>query len=174
MTFWPFIRSSAKADAANLLNVVIAASRQPSLYGEGRAPDTLEGRFELMTLHGALALIRLRAEPGTRRLAQIFADRLFRHFDSGLREAGVGDLSVPKRMRRLAGAFYGRLAAYSNALESQDHTALEQAVRRNLLNDNAAADAAGLAVYALDLSGRLAKASVEDVVVPATWGLLSD
>src|SRR5262245_44603762 len=118
MPIWPFSRSRAAEDAAALLEAVQAASRRPAFFGPGRVADTLEGRFELMALNGALALIRLKAEPGAEPLAQDFTDLLFKSFDAGLREAAVGDLSVPKRMRRLAGDFYGRLNAYSGALEA--------------------------------------------------------
>ena len=97
--FWPFRPSRADLDADRLLDAVTQAARRPVFFGEGRAPDTLEGRLEVMTLHAVLALIRLHAEPVAAPLAQAFADKLFRQFDAGLREAAVGDLTVPKRMR---------------------------------------------------------------------------
>lgn len=132
MGIWPFARSHASRDAETLLEQVQAASRQPWLYGPGRVPDTLEGRFEAMTLFAALALIRLRAEPSAASLAQHFADKLFRSFDAGLRESGVGDLTVPKKMRALAGSFYGRLEAYAAAVAAADAPALAEAIARNL------------------------------------------
>jgi cytochrome b pre-mRNA-processing protein 3 len=173
MAFWPFKRGAVDIQAENLLATVVEASRQPALYGEGRVPDTLEGRFELMTLHGVLALVRLRAEPGARRLAQQFVDKLFKHFDAGLREASVGDLTVPKRMRRLASDFYGRLDAYAAPLAAGDMAVLEQALTRNLLRDAPGADAAPLARYTADLSARLAGAPVESIGAGTAWGLHS-
>jgi cytochrome b pre-mRNA-processing protein 3 len=118
MAIWPFQPSRADRDAQRLLAAVMQASRRPALFAPGRIADTLEGRFEAVALYGALALIRLRADPGAAALGQEFTDRLFRALDSGLREAGVGDLVVPKRMRALAGAFYGRLDAYGAAIRS--------------------------------------------------------
>lgn len=147
MGIWPFRRSRADQDAELLLSTVVQIARQPSFYGEGRAPDTLEGRLELMTLHASLALLRLKAEPGLAPLAQSFTDKLFRSFDAGLREAGVGDLTVPKKMRKIASEFYGRLAAYTQAIEARDAGALEVALTRNGASGEGFAQ--GLAAYVI-------------------------
>jgi len=121
----------------------------------------------MIGLHGALALIRLRLSPDAAPLAQLFTDTLFRFLDSGLREAGVGDLSVPKRMRRLAGDFYGRLDAYAAGLaEGGD---LGAALGRNILGDEAAAFAPVLAAYARAVSAQLAAAPTETLAGPAAW-----
>ncbi len=133
MPVWPFSASRESKDAELLLERVTAASRNPALFGEGRAPDTLDGRFELITLHAALALTRLRQSPEAEPLAQAFVDALFKQLDAGLREEGVGDLAVPKRVHKLAGAFYARLEAYSPALELRDIEALKGTLSRNLL-----------------------------------------
>lgn len=132
MNFWPFQPSGAARDASRLLAQVVSASRDPALFGAGKAADTLEGRFEVLTLFATLALARLKAADRADVLAQEFTDRLFRSVDSGLREAGVGDLTVPKRMHRLAGEFYGRATAYSAALQAADEGALAAALERNL------------------------------------------
>jgi len=132
MRIWPFRRSRVEEDADRLLAAVRAASRQPAMFGDGRIPDTLQGRFEAVAIHAGLALFRLRADDGASDLAQAFTDRLFREFDAGLREDGVGDTSVSKRMHKLAGDFYGRVQAYSAALEADDQTALAAALERNI------------------------------------------
>jgi cytochrome b pre-mRNA-processing protein 3 len=132
MRLWPFERSRAAQDAERLLAAVTAASRNPALFGEGRAPDTLDGRFETLTLFATLALARLRSAEGAEPLAQAFTDHFFRHVDSGLREAGVGDLAVPKRMRKLAGDFLGRAHAYQAAIEARDAAGLGAAFARNI------------------------------------------
>lgn len=173
MGFWLFNRSPGENQAEALLLRVVETSRQPTLYGAGGVPDTLDGRLESMILHGVLALIRLRAEPDARRLAQNFTDLLFRHFDAGLREAGVGDMAVPKRMHRLAGDFYGRLEAYAAALAEGDDQALQAALARNLLAGAAGADAARLARYVAALSARLAEAPVAALSAPDSWALQS-
>ena len=132
MRIWPFRRSRVEEDADRLLAAVRAASRQPAMFGAGRIPDTLQGRFEAVTLHAGLALFRLRADATATDLAQIFTDKLFREFDAGLREEGVGDTSVSKRMHTLAGDFYGRVQAHSTAIEAGDRTALAAALERNI------------------------------------------
>jgi cytochrome b pre-mRNA-processing protein 3 len=132
MPAWPFSPSRASKDAGLLMHQVTTASRNPALFGEGRVPDTLDGRFELVTLHAALALLRLRRAPEAEALAQAFVDALFRHLDSGLREDAVGDLAVPKRIHKLAGMFYGRADAYAAAL-GDDTSGLESVLIRNVL-----------------------------------------
>ncbi|MBI3438722.1 MAG: ubiquinol-cytochrome c chaperone [Proteobacteria bacterium] len=133
MPAWPFSPSLADKDAARLLLQVTNASRNPALFGEGRVADTLDGRFEVVTMHAALALIRLRGAPDAAALSQGFVDALFRHLDAGLREDGVGDLTVPKRMRKLATITYGRVDAYAAAL-ADGSDALQGVLTRNVLN----------------------------------------
>lgn len=159
MSIWPFKRSRADEAAEALLHAVIAASRKPAFFGEGRVPDTLEGRFEVMTLNGVLALIRLREAPEAGEMPQLFTDKLFRHFDAGLREAGTGDLTVPKRMRKLAGEFYGRLEAYAPGLAGDE--GLAAALGRNMLGDEAAPFAGALAGYAAETARLQAAAPVD-------------
>lgn len=163
----PFRRSRADADAERLLAALIQVSRQPGFFGEARAPDTLEGRLELITLHAVLAFGRLKVAPGTEPLAQAFADKLFRHFDAGLREAGVGDLSVPKRMRKIASQFHGRLQAYANAIAADDETALADALARNVGVDPAFA--ARLAGYAAATARKQAAAGIEALMRLDGW-----
>jgi cytochrome b pre-mRNA-processing protein 3 len=152
MPIWPFQRSRADEDAARLLAQVQAASRRPAFFGAERIPDTLEGRFEFLALNGALALIRLKAAPETKPLAQAFTDQLFRLVDAGLREAGVGDTTVPKRMRKLAADFYGRLGAYAPAIEASHSTGLEAALARNVWGAEKHPFAPTLAAHVLALA----------------------
>lgn len=167
---WPFRRSRADEDAEKLLSAVTQVSRQAGFYGPGRAPDTIEGRFELMTLHATLALIRLKADPGALPLAQSFTDKLFRQFDAGLREDGVGDLTVPKRVRKLAGDFYGRLEAYGLGLAADDLDELQAAFERNILGEGAPF-AGALAQYASEVTKRQAEAPVEALFRLDGWGV---
>lgn len=169
MPIWPFSPSKSDVDAARLLTEVVAASRHPALFGDNGAPDTLEGRFELVTLHAALALVRLREAPEAAALAQSFTDKFFRQLDSGLREAGVGDTSVPKRMRKMAGAFYGRLSAYSAALAAGDLPALAAAVGRNVLGDEAALAASRIAEHVEDIARRQRLLPFQALLESAAW-----
>jgi cytochrome b pre-mRNA-processing protein 3 len=132
MPAWPFSPSRASKDARLLLHQITTVSRNPALFGEGRVPDTLDGRFELITLHAALALVRLGQAPEAEALAQAFVDALFQHLDWGLREDGVGDLAVPKRIYKLAGVFYRRADGCTKALSAQG-SALQSVLTRNVL-----------------------------------------
>jgi cytochrome b pre-mRNA-processing protein 3 len=168
---WPFRTSRAETDAAALLSAVMNASRKPQFFGENRVADTLEGRFEVAALHAALALRRLRGAPGAAPLAQAFTDQFFRHLDAGLREAGVGDLSVAKRMHKLAGAFYGRLKAYDDALDNGDGAALARALGRNMLGDDGAGFASALAAHAAAVVGMQAKLDIAALLNEQAWPL---
>ncbi len=169
MPMWPFRRSRSDEDADRLLAAVTNASRRPSFFGPGRIPDTLEGRFELMTLNGSLALIRLQAEPDLARLSQAFTDKLFREFDAGLRELGVGDTSVPKRMHKMAAAFYGRLQAYSPAITVGDKEAVAAAIGRNFWGDEEYAFAQAVADYAAGVHSTQRAGPLEAMFEPHGW-----
>lgn len=111
---------------------VIEQSRAPGFFIAAGVPDTLDGRFELICLHAFLYLHRLKREqPGGGLLGQRFFDTMFIDFDRSLREMGTGDLSVGREVKRMAEAFYGRIAAYERALAADD-TALRSALERNL------------------------------------------
>jgi cytochrome b pre-mRNA-processing protein 3 len=113
------------------------------------APDTIDGRFEMLTLHVILLIDALRARGQTAAAAsQALFDAYLADLDGALREMGVGDLSVGKRMRELGEAFYGRAAAYRKAFESlPDQTMLEDLIGRTVLADEAGASPAALADY---------------------------
>jgi cytochrome b pre-mRNA-processing protein 3 len=97
-------------------------------------PDTLDGRFDLVGLHAALVIRRVRrdADPRAAALAQAVFDAMFADMDINLREMGVSDLAVGKRVRRMWEAFHGRAQAYEAALEAGDGTALAAALLRNV------------------------------------------
>jgi cytochrome b pre-mRNA-processing protein 3 len=113
------------------------------LFTDYGVDDTLEGRFEAFTLLAALVLRRLKmmAPPGPD-VAQDLADAVFRHFEAGLRESGVGDASIPKRMKTFAESFQGRAVAYDQALRS-GHQALSAALTRNVMANRPGADRPG-------------------------------
>lgn len=104
---------------------IVAASRDPALYGPRGLPDTVEGRFESLTLHTLLVLRRLRQLPDPAGdAAQELIDAVFAHLEIALRETGVGDFGVPKRMKKLARAFYDRTSRYDPVLDRADTDAL--------------------------------------------------
>lgn len=128
-------------DCDALYRSIVAQARQPAFYGGDGVPDTPEGRFELLVLHAALTMRRLRRD-GTegRDLAQALFDLMFRDLDRNLREMGVYDLVVPKRIRKMGEAFYGRAAAYDAGLDAGDDAVLADALARNLFDGRAGAE----------------------------------
>jgi cytochrome b pre-mRNA-processing protein 3 len=112
---------------------IVAAARHPAFYAEWAVPDTLDGRFDMISLHAFLVLDRLKGTEQSFR--QELVDELFADMDRSLREMGVGDLSVGKKVRKMAEVFYGRVAAYNLALEGPAG-ALEAALARNIFADS--------------------------------------
>ena len=112
--------------------------------------DTVLGRFDLIVLHVALLLRRLHAgNPSARALAQSLFDAFCRDMDHNLREMGISDQGVPRQMRRVGEAFYGRAQAYDRALAERGNEALVQTLTRNVYAEAAGADVAArrLAAY---------------------------
>jgi cytochrome b pre-mRNA-processing protein 3 len=168
-SFPSFKEHPAKAEARQLLAAVTATAREPALYGPGRVPDTFDGRFQMLALCGVLALRRLAAAPEHRQLTQAFTDALFLNFDDGLREAGVGDLSVAKHMKKIGQAFYGRYAAYDSPLSGDDQAALAAALSRNIWGEEHAPFAPALAQHTAALARRLAAAPPGGMAAPELW-----
>jgi cytochrome b pre-mRNA-processing protein 3 len=131
-----FRRSNNRPAVERLHGEIVAAARDPVLYTDYGIADTFEGRFEALTLHASLVLRQLGAmAPPAPDMAQDLADAVFRHFDATLREMGVGDTAVPKRMKTLAEAFLGRSAAYDLALHAGGEATLAAALARNVYGD---------------------------------------
>jgi cytochrome b pre-mRNA-processing protein 3 len=128
-------KASSVPVATLLHQSAVVAARAPELYGVMGAPDTIEGRFELLTLHIILLMNQLThiGDAGLE-LRQALFDTYVSNLDGAMREMGVADLSMGKRMRKLGEAFYGRAAAYEVALNTlPDLEALESLIRRTVL-----------------------------------------
>ncbi|MEG9884237.1 MAG: ubiquinol-cytochrome C chaperone family protein [Hyphomicrobiales bacterium] len=138
-------RRSAKHDIAQALyKAIVAQARQPALYLGGLVADTPEGRFEMVVLHVVLVMRHLGGrgrEAGE--LTQLLFNAMFADMDDNLREIGVGDLSVGRKIRKMVEAFYGRLRAYDRALNKPDPEraqALTRIVSRNVPSDDILVD----------------------------------
>ena len=148
MIFGLFRRNPLEDQVVRLHEAVVAQSRLPAFflppYG---VADTFEGRFELLTVNAGLLLrpLSLAPEPGPE-LAQQLSNAIFSRFDDAFREIGISDVGVPKKMKKLAGAFMGRGNAYAEALK-EGEAALAAALARNVLNGSG--DGAPLAAYYL-------------------------
>ncbi len=141
-----------------LYEQIVAAARRPVLYAEWQVPDTPLGRYEMISLHVFLFLRRLRGVTGNAaEIAQEVTDEFFKDVEHSLREFGIGDMGVPKRMKKLARMYYGRVAAYDSALEAHDRAALAAALARNVRPGGEVwAEAAELAEYVLAADAALA------------------
>ena len=139
--FGLFRRSRNEALIDRLHGEIMAAARQPALFLDYGVADTVEGRFEALCLVATIAIDRMQALPSPGpEIAQESLDALFRYFDVALREMGVGDLTVPKRIKKMAQGFLGRGAAYRAGLAEPDDSVLALAVARNIYGDEARAD----------------------------------
>jgi cytochrome b pre-mRNA-processing protein 3 len=126
---------------------LVARARQPFFYRELGVPDTVEGRFDLIVLHLVLLVRRLskEGEIGSA-LAQEVFDLFIRDMDRSIREMGVSDLGMKRRMRDVARSFYGRAEAYSGPLDADDRVELAKALHRNFFpEESQAAGASRLA-----------------------------
>lgn len=123
-------RAKVNPAAARLHESVVTASRREAFYLGMNVPDTVDGRFGMLAIHAFLVLRRLRGVADE--LAQQVFDRIFAQLDLNLRELGVGDLGVGKRVRAMAEALYGSMAAYEAALKAGDDEALYRALANNL------------------------------------------
>jgi cytochrome b pre-mRNA-processing protein 3 len=125
-------RRQFRRDAERLYGVAVNQARHAEFYAALGVPDTLDGRFDMIVLHVFLLLHRLKREgPTAARLAQALFDVMFADMDQNLREIGVGDLSVGRKVKSMAKALYGRCAAYEEGLAEGDGP-LAAALRRNL------------------------------------------
>ncbi|MCV3738210.1 ubiquinol-cytochrome C chaperone [Rhizobium sp. TRM96647] len=110
-----------------------AAARQPYLYERLDVPDTVMGRLEMLSAVMIVYFRRTRASATSgQEIAQQIVDAFFQDIDHSIRELGISDVGVPKRMKKLAARFYGRLESYAAALDAGDETALAQALKRNI------------------------------------------
>jgi len=129
-----FSKKPARSDAATeLYAAVVAQARNEVFFLECEVPDTVDGRFDLVLLHAFLLFHRLKADhEATKELGQEVFDLMFENLDQNLRELGVGDMGIGRRIKGMAQAFYGRVQSYEEALEAGDEHRLEDALRRNL------------------------------------------
>jgi cytochrome b pre-mRNA-processing protein 3 len=145
---FPRFRRLARPDTISALyGTIVAQARLPGFYRDYAVPDTVNGRFDLIVLHLALLLDRLADDETLRGLGQDIFDRFCRDMDENLREMGVGDLAVPKEMRRIGEAFYGRAQAYRAALATTSDGALAATLTRNIYGGSTSAPALRLAAY---------------------------
>ncbi len=174
-------RAAKQSPAQRIYGHIVEAARQPGLYTQLDVPDTVEGRFDMITLHLFFVFRLLRAaDEGARDFGQAVFDTMVQDLDDNFRELGVGDTKVGKKVREHAEMFYGRSAAYEAALTADEPLdAMVQVIGRNVYGDEAHPAAPQLARYALAIADKLAAQEAErleggmlrfpDVQAPETW-----
>ena len=153
------LRKSAarKEFAARLEAQLVARARDPYFFRTLNVSDTVDGRFDLVALHGWLVLERLKMADMEAE-AQALIDVMFVGFDEALREQGTGDMGMGRRMKAIAGAFFGRLSAYAGA---RDETAMAAALAKNVWRGGASGELAGtLAAYVASARVALARSDL--------------
>jgi len=145
-----FRRNSGKRHVEAIYTAIMAAARRPILYEDYGVADTLDGRFDMVILHAFLVMERLKGgDSAAQAFSQELADQIFQEMDHAFREMGVGDLSVGKRVRKLAEIFYGRTGVYAPAILAGE-TELAEALRRNVYPEGTQPEALqGLVRYVL-------------------------
>jgi cytochrome b pre-mRNA-processing protein 3 len=169
---WPFNhfrkpRMPPRGTIEAIYGMIVTQAREPLFYRNLGVSDTVNGRFDLLILHLWMVLRRLRPMAGGEGLTQALFDRFCEDMDGNLREMGVGDLTVPKRMQAFGEAFYGRVAAYDLAL-SEGAEPLAQALCKNILNGGQIENARRLAVYAASVIADL-DAQDDLSLLAASW-----
>jgi len=181
---WFFRQDKGEGVALDLYVAAVAQARQPLFYVEYGVPDTVDGRFDLIILHVYLFLRQLNqlalTDGGSAesvqaaQRAQLLFDVMFSDMDRSLREMGVSDISIGKRVKHMVKAFYGRAVAYDEGLTGPD-TVLRNALERNLFGtvQPSQNQLAAMAEYLRYQADNLAKASDQDILAGklkfATW-----
>jgi cytochrome b pre-mRNA-processing protein 3 len=167
-----FRPKTALAGGQALYADAVSQARSQALYADFAAPDTVEGRFELYTLHVVLLLDRLRGQGAQAAdVSQALFDTYVSALDHALREMGVGDLSVGKKMRKLGEAFYGRVKSYQDAFAAlPDSGPLEALLGRTVYAEAEGAPVSKLAGLVLVQRAALAGQPLERLLEgEATW-----
>ena len=152
-----------RAAARNLYFEIVARARDPGLYRACGVPDTLDGRFDMIVLHTFLVFRRLRGDPSGGALTDRLFESMTDDFDRSLREMGLGDVRVGRRVRQMARGFYGRARAYDRALAGTEP--MEDVLRRNAFRNAEPSDlqVAALARYVRRAADALQAASLGDL-----------
>jgi cytochrome b pre-mRNA-processing protein 3 len=143
-----FRKNTATEPVYAVYSAIVAQSRQPRFYADWLVPDTVTGRFDMISLHMCLLFRRLRAETGPQKeFSQAVFDLFFKDMDRSLREMGVGDLGVPKRIQKMGNIFFGLLAAMNEAMDRNDVEALDAVLARNVYDGVEGPHSRALAQY---------------------------
>jgi cytochrome b pre-mRNA-processing protein 3 len=156
MIFRLFRKPTVAPDAVDeAYRSIVAQSRQVRFYADWGVPDTVTGRFDMVSLHVALFLHRMKGAPEAKPFTQALTDLFFLDMDRSVRELGVTDLGVAKKVRKMAELFYGLVRALDPALDTANPAELESLLVRNIYGAPSPG-AAPLAGYLIEETRRLA------------------
>lgn len=160
-----FRKSPATEAVTAVYRAIVAQSRQPRFYAEWGVPDTVTGRFDMISLHLALLFRRLRGEKGVGpEFSQRVFDMFFKDMDRSLRELGVTDLGVPKKIQKMSTAFFGLMTNLNEAMDRRDRPGVEAVLQRNLFEAGAAPSVDELVNYLYAQSDILAAQPTEAIL----------
>ncbi|WP_449396202.1 ubiquinol-cytochrome C chaperone family protein [Devosia riboflavina] len=158
-----FRKNTATDAVYGVYRAIVAQSRQPVFYAEWGVPDTVTGRFDMISLHMALLFRRLRGADATKNFSQAVFDLFFKDMDQSLREMGATDLGVPKKIQKMGNLFFGLLAAINEAMDRGDKEALATVFSRNIYEGAGMDHARTLADYFMAQDQALAALPVESI-----------
>lgn len=160
-----FSRSRPSNPVRSVYEAIVARARQPELYTAAGVPDTVDGRYDMIVLHADVVMVHLQGgDEQDKAFAQELIDEFFRDMDRSLREMGVGDMGIGKRVKKMATVYYGRANAYAEA-RLAGRGQLVTALLRNVYagNDGKDTEAGKLADYALALHDAMPALSREAI-----------
>lgn len=162
----PFRARRQFNSAHTLYTETIVAARDPWLFNECGVPDTPEGRFEVLTLMAFLLLRQLKEIEEAESLAQYYFDIMFEDIEANLREMGVGETTLAKRMKKLAGSFYGRIKTYDDAISSDEPDVWRETIKRYLFAETEVPEDVidATANYALAIGENIASQNTTDLL----------
>lgn len=160
-----FRPSAQDAAARRLYNATVTQARTVAFYEQWAVPDTVTGRFDMISLHAYLIMRRLMAEPAAKAFSEAYCGMIFTDMDRNLREMGVGDLSVGKKVKKLAEGFYGRATAYESAMNDGPEP-MTVVLRRNIYGGEDPGDSvlAAMSGYVRVSADSLAKQALPDIM----------
>lgn len=160
-----FRKNSATDAVYAVYTAIVAQSRQPLFYADWGVPDTVTGRFDMISLHLSLVFRRLRVEKQAGHdFSQALFDLFFKDMDRSLREMGAGDMAVPKKVRKMSEIFYGLMTSLNEAMDRDDRSGVEAVLRRNIYGEADSGHAVALAAYLFVQYDKLAEQPLSDIV----------
>jgi cytochrome b pre-mRNA-processing protein 3 len=165
MLNWVSKRRRIARTATELYGSIVAAARRPEFYRTLGVPDTIEGRFAMLVIHLFLVIERLsKAHEGAESFSRALIETFITDMDDTMREIGIGDMGVPRRVKKAAAALYERMIAYRTAMAAPGEDELFEALARTAAPGTPNRAFPALVAYMRTASAALASRSEPDIV----------